>query len=143
MVWEYLAESDFPFPDYAGIEMTIHDPCNVRGKDSVYNAVRKLLQRMNIHVTESEKTRKNSVCCGAAGYGTLSEDKILELARKRAADLPCDDVAVYCTSCMYNLRDAGKNTHHLIDLIFNEKSAPTPMKLKEWRESKSEYMKNS
>jgi Fe-S oxidoreductase len=95
--------------------MTIHDPCGVRGQNNIYNSVRKLLQRMNIVITEAEKMREKSVCCSVSG---------------RELDFDIDDVVVYCTSCMFRLRKAGKRTHHMIDLIFNEKSNQEMMSLR-------------
>ena len=46
---EVLAESRaFPFPDYGGKAMAIHDACPTRDQDRVHDAVRTLLARMNI-----------------------------------------------------------------------------------------------
>jgi hypothetical protein len=50
-LWEILAESDtFPFPDYQGARMSIQDACPTRTEERVQSAIRRLLERMNIHV---------------------------------------------------------------------------------------------
>jgi Fe-S oxidoreductase len=137
MIWEYLADSDFPFPDYKGKKMSIHDPCNVRKSPNVHNAVRKILKRMNIELIDSERNREKAICCGASGYGKLPIGEIEAKATERAKDFDCNDVVAYCTSCTFLLGNVGKKTHHLIDLIFEEESAQIP--LTEWREKKAGY----
>ena len=48
-LWEILAESSiFPFPDYKGMTMSIHDACPTRTEDRVHLAIRKLMDKMNI-----------------------------------------------------------------------------------------------
>jgi Fe-S oxidoreductase len=143
IIWEYLADSHFPFPDYKGKAMSIHDPCNVRGKDNVYDAVRNLLQRMNITVEEPPRTREKSACCGTSVHSKLSAEELMEFSSKRAADFICDDVVVYCASCMYFLKNAGKKTRHLLDLIFQEESAAEPIAPKEWKDKVAKHMKKS
>ena len=58
-LWEALVALDnFPFPDYHGMEVSVHDPCPVRNAPAVHRAVRELLKRMNIRVREAEKKRR-------------------------------------------------------------------------------------
>lgn len=64
-LWEILAESKtFPFPNYNGMEMTIHDACPTKTEERIHYAIRKLLERMNIKVIEPKNTRTNAKCCG-------------------------------------------------------------------------------
>lgn len=96
-LWEVLAESKtFQFPDYNGMEMSIHDACPTRSEERVHNAIRKLLEKMNIKVIEPKNTRKNAICCGDSFYGTLPTEQIKELMIKRSNEMPCDNVVVYC-----------------------------------------------
>lgn len=120
-LWEILADCDtFPFPDYKGIEMSIHDACPTRTEDRVHNAIRKLLKKMNIKVIEPENTRTKAVCCGDSLYGTMPVELVKERMKKRADEIPCDDVAVYCTSCIKSFHIGGKNPRYIIDLLFDE-----------------------
>ena len=76
-LWEILGESEaFKFPDYGGAEMVIHDACPIRTEERVHQAVRKLLQRMNIVAIEPAATRTQSNCCGDSFYGSLPVDGI-------------------------------------------------------------------
>lgn len=120
-LWEILAGSrKFPFPDYGGMEMTIHDACPIRTEERVHHAVRRLLERMNIKIVEPENTRTGSVCCGDSFYGILSAEQVKEQMKKRADAMPCENVAVYCVSCIKAMHIGGKKPRYIVDLLFGE-----------------------
>lgn len=71
-LWEILAESKtFPFPNYNGMEMSIHDACPTRTEERIHSSIRKLLEMMNIKITEPKYTLTKAVCCGDSCYGIL------------------------------------------------------------------------
>jgi Fe-S oxidoreductase len=124
-LWEVLAESEsFPFPDYGGATMTIHDACPTRTEERVHTAVRSLLSRMNIRVIEPVSTRTHSVCCGDSFFGQLPDEQVEALMKRRAESMPCDDVVVYCVSCVKAMRAGGKRPRYLVDLLFGEDTVP-------------------
>jgi Fe-S oxidoreductase len=123
-LWEVLAESrSFPFPDYGGAEMSILDACPTRSEERVHNAVRALLARMNITVVEPKATRTRGTCCGDSFYGTLPVEQVKGLMRKRAGQMPREDVVVYCVSCSKAMHIGGKRPRYLVDLLFGEPTA--------------------
>lgn len=120
-LWEILAESKtFAFPDYKGVEMSIHDACPTRSEERVHTAIRKLLERMNIKVVEPERTRTKAVCCGDSFYGTLLVEQVKEHMIKRADEMSCDNVVVYCISCIKSMYNGGKKPRYIIDLLYGE-----------------------
>lgn len=132
-LWEILAErDDFPFPDYGGMEMSIQDACPTRTEERVHIAVRKLLEKMNIKVKEPSATRTGAVCCGDSFYGTLPVEQVKEQMKKRSKDMPCEDVAVYCISCIKSMHIGGKKPHYLVDLLFGEATEPGTFEPDEW-----------
>ncbi len=121
-----LAESeDFPFPDYGGISMSIQDTCAAKTNPEALTTVRRLLERMNINLIEPEKTGKKAKCCGQIFYGKLPTEKVEALMKARADEMPCEDVVVYCASCIMSMTVGGKRPRYILDLLFNE---PTDMK---------------
>ena len=48
----------------------------------------------------------------------------MELQKKRATQMPCQDVVVYCVSCMKSMAVGGKTPHYLVDLLFDAPSIP-------------------
>lgn len=120
-LWEILAESKtFPFPNYNGLEMTIHDACPTRTEERVHIAIRKLLERMNIKIIEPKNTGTKSICCGDSLYGVLSLEQVKEQMKKRSDEMPCDNVVVYCVSCIKAMYIGGKSPRYIVDLLFNE-----------------------
>lgn len=122
-LWEILAESQiFQFPDYGGAEITIHDTCPTRTQERVTSAVRTLLNRMNFKLIEPENTKENGSCCGDNFYKHIPTPEVLKKMKARASEMPCDDVAVYCVSCIKSIHNGGKNPRHLADLLFSEET---------------------
>jgi Fe-S oxidoreductase len=122
-LWEILAESKtFPFPDYKGMEMTVHDACPTRTEERVHVAIRKLLKRMNITIVESENTRNKATCCGDSLYGTLPVEIVKEHMKKRANKMTCENVVVYCVSCIKAMHIGGKTPRYIVDLLFGEET---------------------
>jgi Fe-S oxidoreductase len=120
-LWEILADSEiFPFPDYGGQSMSILDACPTRTEERVHRSVRALLARMNIQVVEPKHTGTRGTCCGDSFYGTLSAELVKGQMRKRASEMPCEDVVVYCVSCVKAMHIGGKRPRYLVDLLFGE-----------------------
>jgi Fe-S oxidoreductase len=132
-LWEILAESKtFTYPDYNGMQMAIHDACPTRSEDRVHSAVRKLLAKMNIHIIEPKHTRTGALCCGDSFYGILPVQEVKEQMKKRAAEMPCDNVAVYCVSCIKAMHLGGKTPRYLVDLLFGENTETGTFEPDEW-----------
>lgn len=139
-LWEVLADSDwFDFPDYKHRTMTIIDACPTRDQDKVHDSIRKLLLRMNINLIEPEKTRNKSTCCGDSFYGTLPIEKVKEQMKKKANELPLNDVVVYCVSCSCSVLNGDKVPHYLPDLLFGEATLPQA-NLEKWHDELKIYI---
>jgi Fe-S oxidoreductase len=140
-LWEVLAENPtFPFPDYQGQKMTVHDACPTRNQERVHVAVRKLLTRMNIVVVEPQNTGKQAICCGDSFYGTLPVEQVKEQMKKRADEMPCEDVVVYCVSCIKALHIGGKQPRYLLDLLFGEKTGIGTWEPDAWHSEIQEFI---
>lgn len=140
-LWEVLADNaDFPFPDYGGAKMSVHDACPTRNQPRVHIAVRKCLERMNIVVVEHDNNRENSTCCGAS-YKADSYEKAAEYAHLRAAGFPCEDVVTYCADCPQYIAIGGKKPRYLVDLLFGEETQAVAFaNLMQWDNSVGEFI---
>lgn len=131
--WELLAQSDsFPFPDYRQQQMTILDACPTRDQQRVHKAIRTLLQRMNIALVEPEQTGSKSTCCGDSYFGLLPVEQVKEQMAKRAAEMPEEEVIVYCVSCIKAMHIGGKTPRYLPDLLFGEATHPGTFEPQAW-----------
>jgi Fe-S oxidoreductase len=140
-LWEVLAKSEtFPFPDYKGKEMAIHDACPTRDQEKVHNAVRTLLKKMNIKVLEPEKTRTKGTCCGDSFYGVLTVEQVKEKMKARAEEMPAQDVVVYCVSCCKSMHIGGRTPRYLVDLLFGEETSIGTFEPDEWHGSLNKFI---
>lgn len=140
-LWEILAESEtFPFPDYGGAQMAVHDACPTRTESRVHEAVRALLARMNIEAVEPVATRAGAVCCGDSFFGELPDERVVDLQRKRAESMPAEDVAVYCVSCIKAMHNGGKRPRYLVDLLFAENTEPGVTDPSQWHDQLERYV---
>lgn len=140
-LWEVLTESkNFPFPDYKGKKMSILDACPTRDQVRVHKAIRILLQRMNIELVEPKRTRTGSTCCGDSFYGQLPVGQVKEQMKKRAAEMPVNDIVVYCVSCCKSMHIGGKNPRYIIDLLFEEETVPKTYEPDEWHKELEQYI---
>lgn len=132
-LWQIMAEdAGLRLPDYNGMKLSVHDACPSKEDEAVTAAIRKLLSRMNIEVVEAELNRDQAMCCGDSFYPGLREKEILEKMRLRAAQMPCEEVAVHCVSCIKAMTNGGKKARYLLDLIFEEKTVPGELSPARW-----------
>ena len=140
-LWEILADSDFfPFPDYQNQSMTILDACPTRDQEKIHTAIRKLLGRMNIDLIEPKKTGKKSTCCGDSFYGLIPVEEVKDQMYKKAAEMPVNDIVVYCVSCSKSMFIAKKQPRYLIDLLFAEETLPKTCDPDLWHQELNIYM---
>lgn len=140
-LWEVMAELDnFPFPDYHGVEMSVHDACPVRHTPAVHAAVRALLGKMNIRIVETARHGTDSVCCGDSLYPECGMETIHGAMRRRAENMPCENVVVYCVSCIKAMAIGGRTPRHMIDLLLGQDTDPQECDLKTWHDELERYI---
>jgi len=140
-LWEILSGIDsLPLPNHHGLTVSVHDPCSFRPKPQVHEAVRSLLRKMNIKIIEAKCSGTRSICCGDNFYPHLPIEKVTELQKKRASQMPCQDVVVYCVSCVKSMAIGGKTPYYLVDLIFNEATEPGETRIDVYHEALAQYI---
>lgn len=140
-LWEVLdSVGTFPYPDYKGLKMSVHDACPVREKPQVHKAVRNLLDKMNIDVVETEFCGTHSICCGDSFYPKLPIEQVHQQMKKRADSMTCNEVCVYCVSCIKSMYIGGKTPRHLIDLLMGETTEPQIYDTVQWHKQLQDYI---
>jgi hypothetical protein len=139
-VWEVLAARDtLPLPDYGGRRMSILDACPTRERTGVHDAIRALLERMNITLVEPEHTRTTSVCCGDSAWGEAPVERVKRQMVARAAQMPAEEVVVYCVSCVKSVAIGGKSPRYLVDLLFGEATIPGELDPDAWHRQLDDF----
>jgi Fe-S oxidoreductase len=140
-LWEIIDQNNFfPLPDYGGKEMSIMDACPTRDQPRIHNAIRNLLNKMNINIIEPEKTKTHSTCCGDSFFGVLPVELVKEQMVKRTSEMPVEEVVVYCISCIKSVYIGGKKPRYIVDLLFNEETMPQVYEPEEWHKELDEYI---
>ncbi|GAE01397.1 hypothetical protein CBO05C_1087 [Clostridium botulinum B str. Osaka05] len=140
-LWEVLDGLDaFQYPDYKGLKLSVHDACPVREKPQVHKAVRNLLKKMNIDVVETKFSGTNSICCGDDFYPKLPIEKVHQKMKERADSMPCNEVCVYCVSCIKSMYIGGKTPRHLIDLLIGQTTESQIWDTVKWHEQLQDYI---
>ncbi|PLX31640.1 MAG: hypothetical protein C0604_06840 [Clostridiales bacterium] len=140
-LWEILDGLDsFDYPNHEGLGISIHDSCDVRGKPQVHAAVRSLLKKMNIIIAETEFIGPDSKCCGDVYYPKFPIGEVHSKMIERAESMPCEDVCVYCVSCIKAMHIGGKTPRHLLDLLMNEYTEPQVYDTVLWHNELQEYI---
>ena len=140
-LWEVLdAIPALPLPTYDGMQLSVHDSCSFRKKPQVHAAVRSLLDKMHIEVVESPFSGTKSICCGDNFYGHIPLEEVHAFQKKRAGQMPCQDVAVYCVSCVKSMSIGGKTPHHMLDLVLGEETDAQETRLDVYHDELDRYM---
>lgn len=125
-LWEVISEYGVPkekkdYYKFLYKEFSIHDPCPTRNEDRIHDAIRDILNQLGIKVVEMEFNRRNTLCCGSgAMIGVTSKDLALKQREKRANQSESDYIVTYCEECVESMKQGGKKSIHILDLLFND-----------------------
>lgn len=121
-IWEFLAEQDdFPWPDYHGKEITVQDCIDTRNHLKWQQAVRTILNRMNLKVVEIEKSYEKADFCNIeTSKSPEPNEKQMEQLLDHCSQYTTESVVCYCTGCFNSLKIGGIHGIHLMDLIMGK-----------------------
>ena len=93
-------------------KITFHDPCYLGRHNNVFEAPRTSLKKSGMVLTEMERIKNRSFCCGAGGGNMWKEEEEGEEAVRRnrfkeAEKTGADVLCTACPFCMTMLNDAG------------------------------------
>lgn len=125
-VWPVLAEhitkDDIQTPTGSYIW---HDPCPTRKEPEQQAAARRLLAVSGCDCTEPEHTGCRTNCCGNFHMmATTDPKKSAAMRKKRLSEFPEDrSIVSSCEGCLGAFRGEGRNTTHLLELLFGKSTA--------------------
>lgn len=131
-LWTILRDTGLPEGRHGsarGLEVSVQDSCTTRDVPEIYESVRAILSELGVAVREMEYARDRARCCGCAPMIAAGDAKLgREAMKRRAAESPCGTVVSYCASCRSAMRTGGRESLHLLDLVFGNgrPGRPTP-----------------
>lgn len=103
------------------VVFNIHDSCVTRTVSSHHESVRWILDELGYKVNSIEREKYNTRCCGVGGMVCSSNpDLYKEIYDRRANDFNSDHIVSYCGSCRGTMETAGKDSLHILNLIFGD-----------------------
>ena len=99
---------------YKGKKITFHDPCYLGRANSVYEAPRALIEKLDAEFVEMKRSRANGLCCGAGGAQMFKDaepgNKEFNIERSEdALETNSTIIATGCPFCNTMLSDGIKN----------------------------------
>lgn len=125
-IYEVLAESDAwscPEKSLCSGAVTVHDPCVIRGHQPTQDAVRTLLTRHGLSVSEMAHSGARTLCCGlGGGAGFVAPELAQRNVAQRLAEADGRRLVTYCAACAATFA-AKAPTVHLVDLVLTPQAA--------------------
>ncbi len=123
----------FPWPDYAGLTVTVQDCWRDRDHPEIFDAVRSCLEKMHVRVLEMPRNRERSPFCGTLHYEPstpegqallaggvpitqLPEEQQVRLMQEHLATYPCSLAVTCCNRCKKGILQGGGQAVHLLEL---------------------------
>ena len=99
---------------FKGKKITYHDSCYLGRANNVYSAPRKVLEKLDVELTEMKRCRSKGLCCGAGGAQMFKDaeagKKEINVERsEEALATGAEVVAANCPFCMTMIRDGVKH----------------------------------
>ncbi len=99
---------------FRGKRITFHDPCYLGRANSVYEAPRELIRKLDAELVEMKSCKSRGLCCGAGGAQMFKEpengNKDINIERtEQALETHPDIIAAGCPFCNTMLSDGVKN----------------------------------
>ena len=98
---------------YKGKRITFHDPCYLGRANTVYEAPRDLIQKLEAELVEMKNCKRNGLCCGAGGAQMFKDaekgDKEVNIERtEQALEVEPEIIAAGCPFCNTMMTDGVK-----------------------------------
>ena len=102
-----------------------HDPCPTRNDPAQQEAARKLLGICGCDCSQPVHTGCKTRCCGNFHMMAASDpEKSAAMRRKRLSEFPENlTIVSSCEGCLGAFRGEGRNTLHLLELLFGKSKA--------------------
>lgn len=123
-LWTLIPELGLPkeFKNKAkdsDVVFSIQDSCPTRNYTDIHNGIRWILEELGYKYLESKNSRENAICCGQGGMvATVNSDLSHRVAQKIVFEFNTDYVVTYCAACRSSMHKVGKESYHILDLIF-------------------------
>lgn len=129
-LYEIMAEWGFDFQEWKkgasgklGWDekiFSVFDPCASIYEKEMQQAVRTLAVKAGISLIPLLKNEAYPHCCSFGGQSAIANPEYAEFVRNRRISEGESPYIAYCINCRDIFRDGGKETVHILDILFGE-----------------------
>lgn len=105
-----------------GRQLVIHDSCTARDYSNIYDSIRSVGEKLGYELIEPEYTKATTKCCGYGGLAYFANKKFSNFATDDRINEEEGEYLAYCAMCRDLFVARGKDTLHVLDLIFGDGS---------------------
>ncbi|MCI1822092.1 pyridine nucleotide-disulfide oxidoreductase/dicluster-binding protein [Megasphaera sueciensis] len=126
-IWDILAERGLP-EGAKGLNypVAMHDSCGARGNAHIQKTMRLIAKRLGCVLVDTEYSGDYSPCCGYGGLVMYANREVAHEMAKMCVERSDTPYITYCMACRDRLAREGKESRHLLELIYNENVGAPP-----------------
>lgn len=127
-VWDVLKEIGLPEGAKKDSRaFVMRDSCGARGDAATQSAVRDIAGKLGCSLIDTEYSGDRTACCGYGGLVSYVNRGVAhEMAAKCADEEPDAPYITYCMACRDALAREGKESMHILELIYNAPAGDPP-----------------
>ncbi|HZK02132.1 MAG TPA: heterodisulfide reductase-related iron-sulfur binding cluster, partial [Anaerovoracaceae bacterium] len=130
---EFLAEAKtislYEYMDMEGVipvsaddisAWSVFDPCASTGNDGMRKSVRNLAEKAGLILEPLPVQEDHTACCSYGGRVSTANPEFADFVVNRRITESSNPYITYCINCRDIFLDAGKETIHILDILFGE-----------------------
>jgi len=122
-LWEVLDSLPLPEKTLNTERLALHDPCAARLDQAAQKSVRSLLKKIGQETEQLPLDGPTTRCCGYGGLASAANPGLGEQFALARAEDSGGSMLAYCVMCRDRLKNVGRDSLHLLNLLFPRLSA--------------------
>jgi Fe-S oxidoreductase len=99
-------------------QAAVYDPCASRYFPAAQRSVRSLASKAGYKLAEIESSAENAKCCSYGGHTHMANPGLVDSVTKKRISESDAPYITYCANCRDTFAAAGKDTLHILDVVF-------------------------
>jgi len=125
-IYTLLEQDGYTPKGNSNVAASIFDPCAARHEEQLQTHVRSIAQRAGYSLEPLPMERRLAECCSYGGQiGVAHPPYTRQIVERRIGQSENPYIA-YCTNCRDIFAKAGKETVHILDIVFGLERRPQP-----------------
>jgi hypothetical protein len=128
-IYDLIARSDAipAIPSIHGNKTaSVFDPCAARYEDGLQETIRSIATGAGFRLEPLPMEGRLAECCSYGGQVSVAHPPYAEYTVKKVISRNTNPYITYCSNCRDTFARAGKETMHILDVVFGLEQRPQP-----------------